>query len=209
MALTRGRVIASAGPVERRATPRDAARGAPIDRSVVEASHRAEAIEARAREEAAAIVAEAEAKAGSARADAERAGRVEGASKLAAAWMRLRDEEQRAAQRNEERVIAVGRALAERLLGRTLALEPSAIVDLAREALGAVSRARRVTLAAHPDDAATLRENLADLGLDGAAIDVVVDDTRPRGSLRAETDLGTLDADLAPQLDRLVAALRG
>ena len=179
-----------------------------IDRAVVDAEARAAAIEARAHEEARSIVAEAEARAGSARADAEHAGRQEGASKLAAAWMRLRDEEQRAAKRHEAQTIEIARALAERLLGRALELEPSAVVDLAREALTAVSRARRVTLAAHPDDAVTLRAHLGELGLEGAVIDVVVDDTRPRGSLRADSDLGSLDADLAPQLDKLVMALR-
>jgi len=37
---------------------------------------------------------------------------------------------------------------------------------------------------------------------------IVPDATRPRGSLRFETDLGTLDADLAPQLDHLTKKLR-
>ena len=35
-----------------------------------------------------------------------------------------------------------------------------------------------------------------------------VDSARARGSLRIETDIGVLDADLAPQLDRLALRLR-
>ena len=37
---------------------------------------------------------------------------------------------------------------------------------------------------------------------------VVVDAKRARGSLRLDTELGSLDADLAPQLDRLAEKLR-
>jgi flagellar biosynthesis/type III secretory pathway protein FliH len=179
-----------------------------IDRAVVEAEARAAAIVARAEAEAARIVGEASAKAASAREDAEREGRAAAVAKLAAAWMRLRDEEASTAARAEQQTIEIARVLAERLLGQALVLEPSLVVALARQALSAVSRARRVTVAAHPDDAEALRTRLGELGMDGAVIDVVVDASRSRGGLRIESDLGTLDADLAPQLDRLVAALR-
>jgi hypothetical protein len=37
---------------------------------------------------------------------------------------------------------------------------------------------------------------------------VLADPERPRNSLRLDTDIGVLDADLAPQLDRLLPKLR-
>ncbi|HEU4535613.1 MAG TPA: FliH/SctL family protein, partial [Polyangiaceae bacterium] len=127
---------------------------------------------------------------------------------LAAGWLRLRSAEAEALRAREGQALAVARLLAERLLGRALALEPALMADLARAALATVVRARRVVLRAHPADADSLRQHLHHLGLDAAAIEVHDDPERPRGGLRAETDLGTLDADLAPQLDRLVDALR-
>jgi flagellar biosynthesis/type III secretory pathway protein FliH len=188
----------SAGPPTRRMLPSD----------LVRAHDECESLVAEARRQAAALVAEARGEAAAIRAQAAREGREEGASALAAAWLRFRTAEAGALREREEHVLMVGRLLAERLLGRTLALDPAAIVDLAREALGAVVRARRVALHVHPDDAEPLRGRLAELRLDAATIDVHADPSRPRGGLRAETDLGTLDADLAPQLDRLVDALR-
>lgn len=208
MALTRGRVIADVPSGDATPIAPPGARGHVIDRAIVLAEQRAASIVAQAEAEAARIVAEAFAKAASAREDAEREGRQAGVARLAAAWMRLRDEEAKAATRAEQHTIEIARVLAERLLGQALVIDPSLIVALARQTLTAVSRARRVTLVAHPDDAEALKISLGELGLDGAVIDVAIDASRPRGGLRVETDLGTLDADLAPQLDRLVLALR-
>jgi flagellar biosynthesis/type III secretory pathway protein FliH len=208
VALTRGRVIADVPPGDATPIAPPGARGHVIDRAIVLAEQRAVSIVAQAEAEAARIVAEAFAKAASARDDAEREGRQAGVARLAAAWMRLRDEEAKAAARAEQHTIEIARVLAERLLGQALVLDPSLIVALARQTLTAVSRARRILLVAHPDDAEALKNSLGELGLDGAVIDVAIDASRPRGGLRVETDLGTLDADLAPQLDRLVLALR-
>jgi flagellar biosynthesis/type III secretory pathway protein FliH len=42
----------------------------------------------------------------------------------------------------------------------------------------------------------------------GHVAQISPDPARPRGSLRFETEIGTLDADVAPQLDRLAERLR-
>ena len=101
----------------------------------------------------------------------------------------------------------MARVLAERLLGEALALEPRRIVAIARRALDEARGARRVTIIAHPDDAALIEEALLSVHAGGAAR-VLADPERPRGSLRLDTDIGVLDADLAPQLDRLLPKLR-
>ena len=67
--------------------------------------------------------------------------------------------------------------------------------------------ARRVTIIAHPEDARFIEQALALVQAGGAA-HVLADPERPRGSLRLDTDIGVLDADLAPQLDRLLPKLR-
>ena len=212
MALTRGRVRKSddAGVREARALglARTEARAAIVPRARVEAIRDAEAIRARAEAEARAIVDEARRKTASARETAMREGREEAAASLVAAFLRLRDSEQKSLASREDDVVAIARALAERLLGRALELTPSLIVDLARQSLRAAGRARRIRLFVHPDDADALRAGLGDLDVTAPHLEVHLDPALSRGSLRADTDLGALDADLPLQLDRLVAALR-
>jgi flagellar biosynthesis/type III secretory pathway protein FliH len=53
-----------------------------------------------------------------------------------------------------------------------------------------------------------LAGSLSSLGVAVETVRLLPDATRTRGSLRIETDIGVLDADLAPQLDRLALRLR-
>jgi len=129
-------------------------------------------------------------------------------SDLAAAWLELRGEQARADEQALERTIELARAMAERLLGEELATDPQRIVAIARQALASARTARRVSITAHPQDAVELTAQLAAIGLEGASVQIHADDSRSRGSLYLETDLGTLDARLSLQLDRLARSLR-
>jgi flagellar assembly protein FliH len=182
------------------------ARGRVEPRAVVSASARAREIVARAEERARQLVAQAEREVAHVRLGAEAAGRAEGAAAVAALALRLRSEEARAEQRQLERVVELARLLAERVLGAELRLDPARVFELARQALAEARGARRITIVAHPDDVALLEPRATELGLDVSAR-LVADAARQRGSLRVETELGTLDAELAPQLDRLVQRL--
>jgi type III secretion protein L len=186
-----------------------AARGARLLKAAealaaAQAAQRVAAAEAKAQ----AIVAEAEQAARAVRESARDVGRREGAADLAAAWIKLRTEEQQKEEREIDRTLAMATAMAERLLGETLVLDPAKVVGIARQVLDAARQARRVALKAHPEDAAVLRAEIARIGLEGTAIEIHVEPARARGSLLLETDLGTLDADLTLQLDRLARSLR-
>jgi flagellar assembly protein FliH/type III secretion protein L len=135
-------------------------------------------------------------------------GREEGAAELAAAWIKLRTEEQARDERDLDRTVELARAMAERLLGEALLLDPGRIVAMCRQTLASARQARHVVVRAHPTDAETLRAHLPSLGLEQAAIEIHADESRTRGSLLLETDLGILDADLTIQLDRLARSLR-
>jgi flagellar biosynthesis/type III secretory pathway protein FliH len=162
------------------------------------------AAETRARE----IVAQAEQEARSVRETAFEQGRQEGAEQLARAWVRLRREEATKDEREISRSIDLARAMSERLIGEALRIDPEHILSLAKEALRAARKARRIVVVAHPEDAAVLARDVGVLGLENAAIEIHADAARARGSLLFHTDLGTLDADLSLQLDRLATALR-
>jgi flagellar biosynthesis/type III secretory pathway protein FliH len=211
MTLPKGRVIKTPAPagVLTVAGPAPAPRtGKLLKQASAAASLEASAKLAAAENEARAILAAAEAKARAMREEAREQGRSEGAASLAAAWVKQRTEEAARDERDLDRTTELARAMAERLVGEALELDPAKVRSIARQVLATARKARRVVLSAHPADADALRADLAALGLEGAAIEIHADQARDRGSLLVETDLGTLDANLTLQLDRLARSLR-
>lgn len=212
MTVTRGRIVKSANQAALAGTvgadPGGLPRGRIARREVVDAEARARAIVARAEQEAAKIIETAERASAGIRLRAESEGRADGAAAIAAKALALAAQEAQADERALDRAVDLARLLAERLLGEALAVDPTRVVALAREALREARGARKLTLRAHPDDAPLLERSLAELGLDQATAAVVPDASRARGNLRIQTEIGVLDAELAPELDRLSAKLR-
>lgn len=173
-----------------------------------EAHERARAIVARAEERAAAIVHEAERAAAQARLHAEAQGRADAAAALAAQAIALRAHESSSADRQLDQLLALARVLAERILGDELRLAPDRIADLARQALTEARGARQISIEAHPDDVPALESALGTLAPHAETVRVVPVATRARSSLKIVTDVGVLDADLSPQLERLTQKLR-
>jgi flagellar biosynthesis/type III secretory pathway protein FliH len=127
---------------------------------------------------------------------------------LVARWLALRDAEARRSGADVDRVVALAVLLAERLVGATLEVTPSRIAALATSVLAEARGARSAVIEASPQDADELRRQLATAGLAPASFEVKVDETLARGALRLHTDLGVIDAQLAPRLERLAAAVR-
>lgn len=213
MTLGRGRVIkanalgAGTERVTSNATPRWP-RGRVASRALVEAAERAQAVVAAAERRASEILAAAEAQAAGVRLRAEEEGRADGAAAVAAQAIALSSREARADERQLDRSVELARLLAERLLGAELALDASRIVALARRALDETRGARQVKIVAHPDDLALLEREASALRLESSATRFEPDAKRARGNLRIETEVGVLDAELGPQLERLALKLR-
>lgn len=213
MTLSRGRVLRSAEldgkavPVELAATA-PVPRGRRVPRDVVNAADQARRIVADAEERARLLVEAAARQAGDIRLRAEAEGRADGVAAVAAKAMQLAAHEARADERALDRTIELARLLAERLLGEALALDPTRIVALARRALADARGARRVRVVGHPDDLGVLEAERATLGAGLESLELVASPDRSRGDLRLETEIGVLDATLAPQLDRLAKRLR-
>ncbi len=162
----------------------------------------------RARKDAEAILQAAQAERDRILDEARREGLAEGTARLASAWIALRARQAGAAREIEEQAIDIARLLAERLLGEALRVDPTVVVALAREVMRPLVRARRVTIEAHPEDVPVLQANLGALPVDPSVVEVVASSDKARGCVKVGSDLGTLDGDLAPQLDRLAEALR-
>ncbi|HTA92491.1 MAG TPA: FliH/SctL family protein [Polyangiaceae bacterium] len=213
MKLSLGRVVkaealADAARLDLEIEEKTLPRGQIVRREVLEAAERARRLLADAERRASDIVGDAERAAAELRLQAEAEGRADAAAKVAARALALRHHEARADERTLDRSVELARLLAERLLGESLRVAPEQVIALAKQALAEARGARRISLVAHPDDARILEQSLPSLGLDPATAKVRADATRSRGNLRIETEIGVLDAELAPQLERLALKLR-
>lgn len=178
-----------------------------VQKPVVDARIEADAILTAAKEQARELSLHARASLDAERRAVLAEARAEGAAELAAQTLKFRAVEANAEQRALDRVVELAQVLAERLLGESLALDPSRVVALAQQALKEARGARRITLVANPDDATELERALGDGSLEHVTT-ILADASQPRGNLRLESEIGTLEADLAPQLARLARRLR-
>jgi len=176
-------------------------------KELVDAVLRAERIVAEAREQAGQIVERARAEVRELEARLTFEARAEANAAVAAQTLALAAREARADELGLERAIGLARILAERLLGEALALDPSRVVALAETALAEARGARRVVLVANPEDVPAL-ERAREHGKLSQVMRIVPSGERARGALRVESEIGVLDAALAPQLDRLTERLR-
>jgi type III secretion protein L len=210
--VTRGRVLtnvedASALPFSATA-PSSQPIARRIPREVVDAHAEARAIVSRAEDTAKTLLAEARKASSNVAALAAGEARDLEVAKLASAFLLLRSREEARAEGDIARAIALAVMLAERLVGAELEVHPQRIAQMARRALEEARGARKVTIAAHPLDVDALRSKVDELNVLTGALEIAADPTLSRGSLSLHTDLGSLDARLNPQLDRLAAALR-
>jgi flagellar biosynthesis/type III secretory pathway protein FliH len=120
----------------------------------------------------------------------------------------VREAESRRVGHDTDRMLTVAVALAERLVGATLELDPTRIASLASLVLAEARGARRAVIHAHPLDAEVLRTHFTASSLDTQSVAVESDERLARGALRLHTDVGIIDAQLASRLDRLADALR-
>ncbi len=178
-----------------------------------------------AREQAAEIVAAAEASAASLRgtidalrseaesagfAAGHQAGRDAALAEVTELLAAAREEADRTRVGARDAALALGRKMAERIVGRAVELSPDTIADIVAQALAA-SRARAgvLTLRVSALDLPAVeaaRARLAAVAA-GVQIHVVADPQIDRGGCIVETSVGRLDARLDTQLDALTKAL--
>jgi flagellar biosynthesis/type III secretory pathway protein FliH len=198
---TTARVLAAAA-----ASKSDGARR--VAKPVVDASISARHITDEARREAENVLLRARAGAAEEIERAKDEARDEEVAKLAAGFLALRAREEQKLESDLDRVVALAVMLAERLVSGAVESDPARILVMAQASLAEARGARRAVIEAHPLDAETLTTNIEKLGLPREALEIRPNSELARGELCLHTDLGTLDARLTPQLERLAAALR-
>jgi len=116
----------------------------------------------------------------------------------------------RAGAEAELRTLAV--RIAEKILGRQLTIDPSAVVDVAAEALRHAGEPRELVVRCATEDLEALergKPRLVERCRAAQAVRFVADDRVARGGCIIETELGVVDARLSTQLDAIERALRG
>ncbi len=174
---------------------------------VVDARGEADRIMREASAAADAIVADAKAAVEELTRSAAGQAREEEIARVAAELIAMRFSEEQRVERDLDRTIEIAVLLAERLMGDAIAGEPARVAALARVALQETRGARRMRIEACEADLPALRAMLAGLG-EGSVATLDASDELARGSLIVHTELGRIDARLAPQLTRLAEALR-
>jgi type III secretion protein L len=169
-------------------------------------------IRAIAEKEAVRIVSVARDEAERLRAEAIAEGREKGLSAVTELLVGARADAARTRRESHAELRALAVKIAEKLLGRTLTLDPAAVVDLAAEALTHAGEPRALRLRCHPDDLTLLergRPRLLERCRSVGVLRIEADQEIARGGCIVESELGIVDARLQVQLDAIERALRG
>jgi flagellar biosynthesis/type III secretory pathway protein FliH len=172
----------------------------------------ADQLVAAARREAERLLADARARRDEVLRNARDEGRAQAAAETAELLAAGRAEADAMLERARPAALAVAAKMAEKIVGRAVALEPAVMAEIAAEALAACrTREGVVTLRVHPEDLGLLEERRATLAarLGGAAsLEVAGDETVGRMGCVVDTPVGRVDARLPALLARLTAAAR-
>lgn len=209
MSVQRGKVIKAVSGASLAPLGTEAPRTVPrrVSRFELAARETAARLVAEAEAERAGILAEARKAAEGAREQAVQEAKAQEEAKFAAHYAALKLEQDERLARETDRLMQLAVVMAERLVGEELAVRPERIRMLAEAAIGEARGAGALTLEAHPADAEALRVLVQQLR-SNATLKVRESTELERGSLLVHTELGTLDARLRPQLDRLATHLR-
>jgi type III secretion protein L len=183
---------------------------------VADAQQRASQIIADAEQQAEQISQAAQAEAFELRAGAHEQGFKEGADEAGAKYLQVIAEHSQRMEKKEGEVASQIRqlslAIAKKIIGKELQLNPQAIVEMAKKHLQSIRQRREVYLRVSPSDLENLkaqkRELIDQLGR-AKEIELRADEALSPGSMFIETEAGTIDARLETQLAVIERVLMG
>lgn len=109
----------------------------------------------------------------------------------------------------ERQLVTLAYALARQLIRRELSIDPAQVIGIVRDTVALLpAAARDVRVHLHPEDAALVRERLAEPAAD-RAWRLIEDPVQSRGGCRVTTDSSQIDARLETRLAAAMVALFG
>ncbi len=124
-------------------------------------------------------------------------------------WIALRDEHMREAERE---LAGVAIAIAERIVGEKIALDPRIVVREVSAAVALFSRATRVSIEFAPEDETILNESMQVLRAQlpaGAEVELIAREGIARGGCVIRSSEGTVDARIEMQFRRMREGITG
>jgi flagellar biosynthesis/type III secretory pathway protein FliH len=196
--VTAPRILKAAAP----------APGRRIGAAVWEADRQVRELVAAAEAEARRIVAAADEARGRVAVEAAAAGHAEGRARAAAMLAAAALARDRLLADAEREVVALALAVARKVLGRELASDPAAVVELAAAAVAEARDRREVVLRVSPGDAAAIRGGEGRLAaLARAPLRIHEDPSLEPGAAVVDTEAGRIDARVEAQLEALARAV--
>jgi type III secretion protein L len=125
---------------------------------------------------------------------------------LADAWKQRED----FLAEHEAELVRLAVAIAKKIIGRSLEVNPGTVLQTAKEALRAVRSERRVIIKVNPSDEDALRQQAGSLKMLGTEVGELVIIGNPSieaGGCIVESDLGIIDAQIGTQLSSIENAL--
>jgi flagellar biosynthesis/type III secretory pathway protein FliH len=183
-----------------------------VEAPVYDAKMEAERLIAESRAEAERALADATQEAERLRTKAHAVGRERGLAAVTELLVGARAAAARSRGGAESELRALAVRIAEKILGRELALRPDAITDVVLEALRHAGDPREVVVRVSPDDLAALergKPRLMERCASARAVTFRADESVGRGGCVIDTELGVVDARLSTQLEAIERALRG
>jgi flagellar assembly protein FliH len=128
--------------------------------------------------------------------------------RLAASIELLAGERTRILARAEGELVELASAIARRVVGHELKIDPTLVVDLAVEGIDALGKGERLSVhIGDLGDDAAMEAIGARLAALAPQCQIVRDPMLPRGGCVVKTEYGTVDESLESRLDRVLAAL--
>lgn len=106
----------------------------------------------------------------------------------------------------EDQLVSLATQMAEKILNAELTVKPEMLAGIVKNALRSVTDAKQVTLRVHPQDLDLLKSKTEEIAASlssSAVLDLRPDDTLKRGDCMVDSEIGSLDAKLATQLNSL------
>jgi len=125
--------------------------------------------------------------------------------KLAASIQQLAELRPRLRMQAESDLVRLAVAIARRIVFRELAIDPEAVTALARVALDKLRMQEVTKVRVHPEHKPVIQEFLSKNG--AGHVEVIADQTQPRGSVVFETARGNLDVSADTQLREIERGL--
>jgi flagellar assembly protein FliH len=181
-----------------------------IPKAVTDASEQAKDAIAKARDEAEKIVSTARLEQDKVITESWQQGYADGLDKWNHALVEAWEARDRYLAANETVIVQLAMAVARKIVGETANIDPTAVLQSAREAIRSARGEQKLRLRVRPEDEAIMLERMIELKRSNSEIgeiQVIADKSITLGGCIVESSLGTIDAQFSTQLQSLEHAI--